>query len=262
MTNPTQPASKPGSARRTIIIAGAAGLAIVAAAFAVQAAKVDLVNGVTPMSRSMASIERTIDRLGELPAEQRGAYLERTWPHLDEDVVLFLRDQGRIESGARVSRVEFRFGSLDNIWAQEAGGESRFGYVEDQIVAIIHVVGTEKPLIVLVQCLNGTFISLDQTSGLQSLGSHEPVEQFTIGPREGLVHHLDYPAAILTAQRFGLPVYKGSSQVPGNRITYAKAFSLESRTDWTQVTVRVFPGDTFDLANGIYDPANGPPITR
>lgn len=252
----TQPAF--GKIKRKHMVLGAVGLAVAAiiGATAVHASKVDLVEGVQPMSRSMASISATIDRLAELPPEQRGAYLERTWPHLDEDVVLFLRNQGRIERGTEVSRVEFRFGDLDNIFAQEAGGARRFGYVEDQLVAVVHVAGVEKPITVFVQCLNGTFVELDQMSRLQVLGTHTPIERFTIGPREGLVHHVDYPAAIALAEQHGLQVYKTSVQIPRNRISYATARAMESQTDWTQVTVRVFQNDRFDLVNGTYTPAN------
>lgn len=255
----TQTQSTTGKTRRTHFLVGAAGLAIVTAIIgvtAVQASKIDLVEGVEPMSRSMASISTTIDRLAELQPEQRGAYLEQTWPHLDEDVVFFLRAQNRIPADTPVSRVEFKFGDLDNIWAQEAGGERRFGYVEDQLVAVIQVAGVEKPIVVLVQCLNGTFMELDRVNDLQSVGTHTPIERFVIGPREGLVHHVDYPAAIALAEEHRLPVYKTSVQIPSNRISYATARAMESQTDWTQVTVRVFPGDEFNLVNGTYTSAN------
>ena len=108
----------------------------------------------------------------------------------------------------------------------------------------------------LVQCLNGTFLELDRVNSLQTLGSHTPIERFAIGPREGLIHHVDFPTAMALAEQHRLEVYKTSRQIPANRISYADARAMEDRTDWTQVTVRVYPGDRFDLVNGTYTPAN------
>ena len=76
---------------------------------------------------------------------------------------------------------------------------------------------------------------------------------FTIGPREGLIHHVDFPTAIDLADRFGLGLYRGRLMSTAQLITPAQARRLQNRTDWEQVTVRVYSGDRFDLNHMTYN---------
>lgn len=247
-----------GNSRRGLFIG--LGIALVVGiagwAFLNRRENVDVVNGVSPVSRSMASIADTLAELQRLSPTERGAYLERTWPHLAEDVVYFVRRQGRIPTGARVQRVEFFYGSLENVGAESANGD-RYGYFNNQLVALVSVEGIAKPFKVIVQCLNGTFVLDEDLRRLQAIGSHTPIEQFTIGQGEGLVHHVDFPTAISIAEQHGLPLYRGHTLTSQARLTPAQARLLESQTDRLQVTVLVYEGDQFDLARGIYVPVSG-----
>ena len=215
---------------------------------------VDLVNGVPPVSNSMASISETLEEMARLPEAERGAYLERTWPNLSRDVTYFLRRRGKISPEATVSRVEFRYGSLENIGAESARG-NRFGYIRDQLVALVSIEGVKEPIVVIVQCLNGTFATEEDLHRLQAVGSHTPIEQFTIGPREGLIHHVDFPTAIALAEAHRIPLYRGREMTERNRITPATARRLEPTTDRLQVTAYVVEGDRFDLAGGLFTPS-------
>lgn len=94
--------------------------------------KINVVTGVPPVSGSLSSIGATLDAMSALPVAERGAYLERNWPHLDEDVVYFLRGIGKLQPGQRVRQVEFRFGSLDDVTAESGDGRNRHGYFENQ----------------------------------------------------------------------------------------------------------------------------------
>ncbi len=244
--------------RRTFLIGLGIALAagIAGWAFLPGRENVDVVNGVPPVSRSMVSISETLATLATLPPAERGAYLERTWPHLAEDVVYFVRRQGKVPAGARVQRVEFYYGSLEGVSAESANGD-RHGYFNNQLVALVSVEGVEKPVKVIVQCLNGTFALEEDLRRLQPIGSHTPIEQFVIGPREGLVHHVDFPTAIAIAEQHNLPLYRGQTITSRTRLTPAQARLLESQTDRLQVTVLVYEGDRFDLARGTYAPASG-----
>jgi hypothetical protein len=240
----------------------AIGLVLTALAFGGSAsANVDVVEGVAPMSHQLAGIAGTIDHLATLRTPQdRGRYLEANWPHLDEDIVVFLQDRGKIARGVNPTRVQFYYGSMKNVLAESADGNRR-GYFENQLVAIVTVPGQKEPIRVLVQCLNGTFALVEDLEKLEMIGDHAPQLRFAIGRGEGLVHHLDYPAAIRVAERFHLPVYRGKQMVAKARISYGEARTLESRTDWTQVTVGgLKTGDRFDLVNGVFDPVDGPPV--
>ncbi|KKW48078.1 MAG: hypothetical protein UY99_C0014G0008 [Parcubacteria group bacterium GW2011_GWA1_59_11] len=248
------PGRKGENCMRRLLVGFAAALLLIGLAGACGKKKVDLVNGVPPVSGSLASIAETLDRMAVLPPGERGAYLERTWPHLDEDVVYFLRRMDRIPQGSRVDRVEFRYGSLNDVRAESRDGE-RYGYFENQIVALVHVGGVREPIAVIVQCLNGTFALLEQLNALQPVGSHVPQERFAIGPREGLIHHVDFPTAIAIAERHALPLYRGRDIRESNRITPAEARQMESTTDRLQVTVYVVEGDRFDLASGTFPPS-------
>lgn len=216
--------------------------------------RVDLVNGVPPVSGSMASIARTLDEMSKLPEGERAAYLERTWPNLSRDVVYFLRRLGKITPDQKVRHVDFRFGSLENVRAESRDG-NRYGYFRNQLVALVNVEGASKPMAVIVQCLNGTFATEDELGRLQQVGSHTPIEQFRIGYREGLIHHVDFPTAIHMAERFNLPLYRGRKMDAKHRITPAEARRLESTVDRLQVTVYVVEGDEFDLARMTFQPS-------
>jgi hypothetical protein len=250
-----------GLAKRHPLASAATGLSLVVALglgiSAATAKGVDLVDGVRPMSASMASISSDIDHLATIPEARRAAYIQATWPHLATDVTYFLRSNGQIPANVQVTSVQFRYGDLDRINAQEAGGRMRRGFVRDQLIAVIKLAGESEPRLFIVECTNGMAHSaLGQVNAeMQDLGTHVPVEAFTIRARQGLVHHVDYPTAMDLARRFSLPLYRTSVQTAENRISYDEAMRLQSQTDDVQVTVRVFVGDHFNLREGIYTPA-------
>ena len=231
-------------------------LAVLAMLFAIGCGedKIDVVNDVEPVSASLSSVAETMNAMVALPEGEWGAYLERNWPHLDEDVVFYLRRTGQLADGIVVERVEFRYGSLDDVWALDQEGERRHGYFRDQIIAVVYPAGGE-PKAVIVQCLNGTFASVDELNRLQLVGSHTPIEAFTIGRGEGLIHYVDFPVAIDIAERFGLLLYRGRWINRRFEITPDEARRLEHNTDYEQVTVYVVEGDTFDLRRMIFTPS-------
>ena len=160
-----------------------------------------------------------------------------------------------------VTRVTFHYGSMEDVIALDGNGEDRHGFFQDQLVATVYsvsdVTGEQYNQGVLVECLNGIFTPLDEIQNeLALVGSHTPQEEFVIGAREGLVHHVDYEVAIEVAEYFGLELYRGKAQIPANRITPEEARQLEPRTDWVQVTVGVKEGDYFNLREMIYIPAS------
>jgi hypothetical protein len=90
---------------------------------------------------------------------------------------------------------------------------------------------------------------------LQTLSTQPPMESFRIGKREGLIHHVDFPMAIDLAEKFGLPLYTSQVMDSNHRITPEQARRMEPLTARTQVSVRVYEGDQFDLVAGTYTPA-------
>lgn len=215
----------------------------------------DVVHGLPPVSDAFERIEETNRAMATMNPEQRRAYLHQHWPNLEEGIVYFLRQRGRINSSETVSRVDFRYGSLDSVRAEGGDGEIKTGYFNNQLVALVYVNGRGEALAVIVRCLNGMFAEPEDFQSLPQLVSNTPVERFTIGPREGLVDHVPFPVAIDLAERHNLPLYRGHRINRRRLITPAQARQMEPRTDVVQVTVRVYTGDQFDLVNNTYTPA-------
>lgn len=225
---------------------------VLAAALVGCGKKVDVANSIQPVSTALVGIRPTLEELAKLPPQQRIARLWQDWPHLDEDVIYFARSHNMIPKGAEVQSVDFFFGSLDHVRARDAMGAEHTGYFRDQIVSRLHVRGQNNPVDVIVQCLNGTFIDPKDLKRLQPLGMFVPAQRFEIGPREGLVHYVDYPLAIDLAERFKLPLYRDRLMDEEFRITPEQARRMEPDTARVQVTVRVYEGDRFDLVAGTY----------
>jgi hypothetical protein len=95
----------------------------------------------------------------------------------------------------------------------------------------------------------------DAFGRLQDLGTYEVNEVFTIAKGQGLAHHVAYLTAIDLAEHNNLSLYQGKEQVEKNRISPDQARQLATRTDWVQVTVRVFEGDKINLRTMTYEPA-------
>ena len=242
-------------------------LAIVLAMFAAGCGKkVDVVNGLTPVSTSMADTQATLDALAKLPEAQRGAYMHRMHPDLAQRIVYYLRQRGKIQSGAEVQGVDFYFGSLDKVKAEDANGQVVQGYFKDQIVARVRVAGLKSPIAVIVRCLNGTFELPEDLAraGMTPMGMQRPNERFTIGKNDNLVSHVGYRTAIDLAERHSLELWRGKGKAR-QKIAPADARRLESETDRVQVAAMVYEGDRFDLVAGTYTPApkkQAPPKRR
>ena len=218
---------------------------------------VDVVNGVTQVSDSMSGVRVTMEQLAQLPATERAARLNKDWPHLSEDVTYYAKVNGLIPRSATVNHVDFLFGSLKNVRAGDHNGVQHTGYANNQLVARIHLEG-QAPIDLFVLCFNGMVAAPKDMEDLQLLGSAMPIEQFTIGRRQGLVPYVDYPVAISLAEKFHLPLYQGRQQTAGRLISPEQARQMEPNTARVQITVKVYPGDRFDLAAGTYSPAVRP----
>lgn len=242
-----------------IVLVVLVGLPLIHAACAKDAEAVDVVNGVRPAHTAFRDIHIFANELAALPKEERAARLKEAKPRLEIGVVHFLRGMGRIPQNAEAEKVEFLFGSLDHVRANDGEGVEHKGYFKDQLVARVHIKDQKDPIDVLVQCLNGVFILPGDWQKLQSLGEAVPQERFTISRREGLVHHVDYQVAIDLAEYFDLPLYRGRTQTDRHSISPTEARRLESETDRVQVTVHVEDGDRFDLVAMTY---NGRPGRR
>lgn len=211
----------------------------------------NLVDGIAPASTAFAGIHGFAEELAKLPAVERASYLDRARPRLNEGVVFFLRSLGRIKEDEVVEKVELFFGSIENTTASDGQGREHKGYFKDELVARVTLKGgrTEDAL---VRCLNLWLELPRHLRNLQRLSSIQMLEltQFTIGRGEGLIHYVDYAVAMTLAEKHNLPLYRGKVQQARFRITPDQARRLESRTDWEQITVGVYPGDSFNLRDG------------
>jgi hypothetical protein len=237
-----------------------AALSFMACASAPPKPQVDVVNGIRPASTALHGIHVFVRELVKLPEADRAAYLKEARPRLEQGVAYYLRHDPsipparRIKEDQTIDRVEFFFGSLNNVTADDQAGTKHQGYFKDQLVARVSVHGA-APIDVLVQCLNGLFVLPGQIDHLQSLGAAIPVERFTIGKGEGLINYVDFPVAIDLAERFQLSLYRGKVMTKAHLIDPVAARGLEHETDRVQVTVRVVEGDSFNLVTQQFQPS-------
>lgn len=219
---------------------------------------VDVVNGITPVSDSLSGIRTTLEDLVQLSPLERTARLERDWPHLGEDVMFYARQYNLIPAGSQVERIEFLFGSLDHVRANDKQGVQHDGHATNQLIARVHLAGVSAPVDLFVKCLNGMVAASADMDRLQNVITSVPLQRFTIEPRQGLVTYVDYPLAISLAEKFNLPLYAGRKLDAANLISPAHARAMEPETARVQITVKVFAGDRFDLIAGTYTPAPQP----
>lgn len=191
-----------------------------------------------------------LQELKKLQPGERQAYLDKYFPKLHEDVVYYLRERGKLKATDKVASVKFLFGSASNVKAEDGTGKTNNGKFEDELIARVSIEGKDQPLDVIVQCLNGTF---NLPGDLQEFNSRVPIQQFTIKAGEGLTTYVSMPTAVDLAKRFGLPMYRGKIIDRNYQISPEEAATIN--TDVTQVTVRVYPGDRFDLVNMQFYPA-------
>lgn len=232
-------------------------LALFLAMFAVGCGKkVDVVNGRSPVSDSMADTQGTLEALAKMPAAHRAGYLQQRHPDLAQRVVYFLRQRGKIQANAEVQGVEFFFGSLSKVKAEDGTGQVVQGYFKDQLVARVRVAGQQQPISVIVRCLNGTFELPEDLvrAGMTPMGTQRPNERFTVGKNDNLVNHVGYRTAVDLAERHRLAIVSGKGK-DREYIDTVAARALANRTDWVQVAVIVYEGDRFDLVAGTYTPA-------
>ena len=199
----------------------------------------DVVDDIDPV-RPVISYRHTglLNGLAEMEPQERWEALQEDWPNLGRNLISY-------HSGQPVDSIAYYFGSMKAKVA-DAHGTYHKGKFDNELVAVLYTGKDGLPLV--VRCLNGMADKLSRIpKNLQYLGSEVVKTEFTIQKGEGLCDYVDGETAILLAERFKLVLYKGKRQIESKRISPDEAMELLPRTDWIQITVRVFEGDHFDL---------------
>ncbi|MBI4142584.1 hypothetical protein HY480_01775 [Candidatus Uhrbacteria bacterium] len=233
--------------RTRIIAAALAAIALGAATCRKQPEpeRVDVINGIAPVDTLPAQQQRLLDSLRVIPPEQRGAFVARELPGLDERIAAHLVRSGRI---TRADSVVFLYGSVDSVRAEDANGVVHAGFFAYQLIAKVFASGLREPIFVGVACSNGMFDILD--SRLQRVTSAVPLLAFVIRRGEGLEHYLGHWESIDFAERHSLPLF--ARRIGGRRVTAEWA-----RAHLGSVKVLVQPGDSVDMVADTYTPARG-----
>jgi len=159
---------------------------------------------------------------------------------LTTQLVSFLRRKG---FNCQIDSIQYHYGTGTAEDVQSGDGNRYSGKFESQPYATISGPCFQKGLSVFILCFNGTF-SLNSDDS-RSIGRGNQI--FTIEPGRGINHYVDYETSIWLAEFFNLTLYKGKGWQQQNEITPDEALELYPNLDRVQVTVRVHPGDTFDL---------------
>jgi len=219
---------------------------------------IDVASGVPPMSNEHREFAISIvEALLGLPVEERAGYINLHYPQLGASIVAQMRQRGLIESDQVVANISYRFGSMDGVVAEQAGGEPVEGSFENQVLAVVEIVGVDDPLVAIVLCSNGLIdFPRDQLDNLQMVGAQATDQLvFTIKSGESLLHYVSYQTAMDIAEANDLKITKTVSGRSAETITVAEARTLEDQTDTILVRVTVWEGDTINVADMTYTPA-------
>lgn len=195
--------------------------------------------------------EQIITELKSLPEGERAGYMSTRYPELGASIIGQMRDRGKIRPDQRVESVSYRFGSMNGVVAEQAGGTSASGHFVDQLVAVVKIAGVAEPQAVIVLCSNGLLeFAEDDLAAMPGVGQQSAQQMvITFRPGEGPTTYVSYKTAIDIAARNNLPITK---IVPGRAaqiITPTEARGLEGQTDRIRVVVAVNPGDRLNLAD-------------
>lgn len=209
---------------------------------------VDVVEGVIPVHTDAwrSQLVRSLQLAGT--DQERTEILNNATNRLTNQLIGFLRTSGY---NCRIDTILYRYGSgkADAV----AGGDKKnhTGVFKDQPYAVIKGdTCFQDSMYVFIRCFNGTF-SLS-APGATTIGTG-PTE-FTIDRLQGINRYVDYKTSIWLANRFDLVLYEGQGWA-GKRISSERALQLEDSLAYKAVTVRVYPGDHFDLGTMTYTPA-------
>lgn len=206
-----------------------------------KAEKIDVARGIAPMVTPSAQVVSFIDEFRQTEPSRQAVLLTSN-PWLNQRLIMYARENKYLTPGANIDSVVYHYGS-SKAQAADKTGKIFKGQITNELVGFIYVKGKKDPVGVIVYCTNGTFGAL--SDNLRRVGTLPG--SFTILKGQGINHHVDYQTAIMLAEHFNLPLYRGKNQTDANRITPTVAKNMESETDRTQVTVKVFPGDNFNL---------------
>jgi hypothetical protein len=201
--------------------------------------------------------EEIIAALKALPEGERAGYMSTRYPELGTSIIGQMRDRGKIRPDQRVESVTYRFGSMDDVVAEQAGGTRATGHFVDQLIAVVKIAGVAEPQAVIVLCSNGLlgFVE-DDLAAMPSVGQQAARQMvFTIQRGEGLTTYVNYRTAIDIAARHNLPITKIVRGRRAELITPEAARGLEDQTDNVRVVVAVNVDDQINIADMTYTAA-------
>ena len=211
---------------------------------------VDVVNDITPVHNWSPEKQIVLHALKTIPVANRQQLLSANWPSLSADLILFLKGRNKIERTAQIDSIVYKYGDAEGVKAEDAAGKIHEGYFKNQLVAFIYISGKQKPLAVLVSCVNGGFQLPEDLQYVKKDANFE----FTIEKNRGIAYYVgSNETAIYIAEFFGRPLYEGKGINKKRLITPVQARQIN--TYELQVTVLVYPGDYFNLNTMQYVPA-------
>lgn len=206
----------------------------------------DVVHDIPPVrqvSSEQASLLASLK--GQSPQEIKAA-IEEEWPTLSSEIIAYVRTAKEIGNHEEIN-ITYLYGS-SSAKGEDATGEIHDGRFDDQLVAKLEIKERKESIYIAVLCMNGLFDIKEDN--LTRVG--DAATTFTIEKGRNLVYHVGYEQAILLADYFDLPIIRGKGS-NAEVITASKA--LVTDTDYYQVAVIVYPGDTFNLGNMTYTTA-------
>jgi len=218
-------------------------------------AGVDVVNDITPVHNWSPEKQAILDSLKNIPVTNRQQFLSANWPSLSADLVLFLKGRNKIERTAQIDSIVYKYGDAEGVKAEDASGKVHEGYFKNQLVAFIYIANRQKPLAILVSCVNGGFQLPEDLEYVK----RDTKFEFTIEKTRGIAYYVgSNETAIYLAEFFGRPLYEGKGINKKRLITPAQARQIN--TNELQITVLVYTGDYFNLNTMEYRPARQPNV--
>lgn len=218
----------------------------------------DILEKLPPVSAELADDLRPIqNEMANMERERAYFYLNSKWPRIQSDVVRILREKNVLKPSDTVELVDIVFvKNMKDVIGVGADKMQYRGQLKNQLIAGLIYRDPNLPRRYFILSSFNELVPPDRFNKLSGLGVFEVKEQFEIGEREGLVNHVSYRTAVELARKHNLELYHGRGVgTEGVRISTRQAHALRSLTDEVQVTIRVYPGDRFNLAIGEFIPS-------
>jgi hypothetical protein len=216
------------------------------------AKKLDVARDITPAVTPTREVVTLIDQIRQADPNQQAKILSQNeW--LNQRLIMHALQNKYItaKQAENIDTVAYYYGSSD-AQAKNKNGKLFDGKIVDELVGFIYIKNVKKPVRIIVYCTNGMFGP--ELENMKRVGTLPLIFDIEVG--NGPNRYVEYSTSIWLADIFGLTLHQGRGW-DGPQITPEQAYTLQDSLGKVPVTMRVYPGDRFNLGNMTYTRYDG-----